>query len=125
VVFHDWVDRAMSRQAMHDADMLLLLAQRQPEQIPQKLYEYLGARKPILAFIDQGGDCWKLLQDVAGHFLVADPDSPTGQREIKEALIGARTNRIQNEDILTAMTTEAQMQKLTALVDRVVAKPRH
>ena len=40
--------------AMRRADLLLLLAQQQPEQIPLKSFEYMGAGPPILAITGEG-----------------------------------------------------------------------
>lgn len=41
-------------QEMVDADVLLLLAPNQPYQIPAKAFDYIGAKRPILALTEDG-----------------------------------------------------------------------
>ncbi|HUF70786.1 MAG TPA: glycosyltransferase family 4 protein [Longimicrobiales bacterium] len=74
VTFTDPIPHDACLERMRDADMLLLLAQRQPLQVPNKLYEYLGMRRPILAFADAGGETTRMLNRVGGHCTI-DPDA--------------------------------------------------
>ena len=72
VDLQDPVSASAAGELMRSADVLVLLAQEQPAQIPQKLFDYLGTRKPILAFADRGGEVDRLLGEVGGHIVVAD-----------------------------------------------------
>lgn len=48
------VDYEQALKLMCDSDLLLLLAQGQPLQIPAKTYDYMGAKRPILALTGPG-----------------------------------------------------------------------
>jgi len=74
VRFRDWVDHKTAMEILDGADLLLLLAQRQRAQVPNKLYEYLGFARPILAFVDEDGESAELLREAGGHFLVSEKD---------------------------------------------------
>ncbi|MDX2121780.1 MAG: hypothetical protein SF070_12085, partial [Gemmatimonadota bacterium] len=98
-------------------DVLLLLAQQQPDQVPNKLYEYLGTRAPILAFADDAGETAAMLREAGGHTLVTGSDPDAAARGIEEALGLTAEPRVQPDDRqLRAWTTEGQMDHLlTAL----------
>ena len=85
VDLQDPVSVVVAAELMHDADVLVLLAQDQPAQVPQKLFDYLGTRKPILAFADRGGEVDRLLEQVGGHVVVAhDASMDAGGRGHRE-----------------------------------------
>jgi len=96
-----------------DADLLLLLAQDQPLQVPNKLYEYLGARRRILAFADAGGETARMLETVGGHYVVDGDDAALVERvvhaSISEPLDGVPVGP---EATLREWTTERQLESL-------------
>jgi glycosyltransferase involved in cell wall biosynthesis len=108
---------------LHESDLLLLLAQNQPLQVPNKLYEYLGVRRPILAFVDQNGESASILHRLGGHFVV-DKDDPAHVAEIVgRALAGQRPQRAEDtESLLREWTAEVQFDllqdRLKKLFDR-------
>ena len=53
-----------------ESDALLLIAPEQPIQIPNKLYEYIGTRRPILAIVDEQGESADVLRSTGGATLV-------------------------------------------------------
>jgi len=63
------------------ADVLLLLAQGQPCQIPAKLYEYLHAGKFVLAFTD-GASARVIEETCAGRVVAPGQDPAPALREI-------------------------------------------
>ncbi|HEY3066268.1 MAG TPA: glycosyltransferase [Methylomirabilota bacterium] len=71
---------ALSRQEtlprLLESDLLLLLAEAQPYQIPGKTYEYLRAGRPILA-LTRAGAVAQLLRGLPGAHVV-DPDDIAG-----------------------------------------------
>jgi glycosyltransferase involved in cell wall biosynthesis len=71
VEFTGPLPRRQALAQMARADLLLLLAEDQPYQIPGKTYEYLRAGRPILAFTRPGAVA-DLLRDVPG-VAVVDP----------------------------------------------------
>jgi len=69
---------------MQNSDLLLLLVDEQNYSIPGKTYEYLRARRPILA-LTTGGAVIDLLRDTGGAWIV-DPGNLDGiQRAVMEA----------------------------------------
>ncbi|MBT8396869.1 MAG: glycosyltransferase family 4 protein [Gemmatimonadetes bacterium] len=84
--FRDWVDHEEAQKVLSGADLFLLLAQKQRAQVPNKLYEYLGAGRPILAFVDDDGESAELLRRTGGHYLVTDGDDRVALRALGDAL---------------------------------------
>ncbi|HET7313719.1 glycosyltransferase [Salinisphaera sp.] len=77
------IPHAQALREQRSANGLLLL--QGPEfnrQIPAKLFEYLRARKPVLALVDNGGDTAALLDELGGALRVASDDA----ERIAEAL---------------------------------------
>jgi glycosyltransferase involved in cell wall biosynthesis len=70
---HGRVPLDQARQFIRDADLLLLLAQDQPVQVPQKLFEYLAVQRPIIAFADAGSETADILESLGGHTIISDP----------------------------------------------------
>ena len=70
------VSRSETLRHLLGSDLLLLLAEAQPYQIPGKTFEYLRARRPILA-LTRSGAVTELLHDVPGVHIV-DPDDIAG-----------------------------------------------
>jgi glycosyltransferase involved in cell wall biosynthesis len=114
VRFHDWVPHARAQEFIASADALLLLAQNQPDQVPNKLYEYLGARRVILAYVDESGETASMLRQIGGHYLVTD-DNPEATKEALVHLAArAEVAHQANEEALREWTAQAQMRTLTA-----------
>ena len=88
VRFHDPIPQSDTPAVMAGSDLLLLFAQEQPLQIPQKLYEYFAARRPILAFADPAGETALMLNAAGGHYLVPDDDPERVADALRRALRG-------------------------------------
>jgi glycosyltransferase involved in cell wall biosynthesis len=119
VHFQDWVPREDAAVLLERADALLLLAQDQPDQVPNKLYEYLGTRKPVIAFADRDGESARMLQRVGGHVLLADDDVQSCAAALHDLLCndaGSSSGTNMNEMILMDWTTERQMRRLLETV---------
>jgi hypothetical protein len=118
VHIQDWLPRAAAKAFVDDADVLLLLAQRQPDQVPNKLYEYLGTRRPILAFADADGETTRMLRQVGGHHVVTSNDDAEVERTLDEVLVAAPCgNGAKSDDtLLKEWTTEVQMKRLLLAV---------
>lgn len=118
VHIQDWLPRATARTFVDQADVLLLLAQQQADQVPNKLYEYLGTRRPILAFADAGGETARMLRKVAGHHVVTGADDAEVERALDDILVTARGRpSIRPSDpVLEEWTTEVQMRRLLMAV---------
>ena len=121
VRFRDWVTREEATQAVATADLLLLLAQNEPAQVPTKLYEYLGTRIPVLAFTDADGEVAAMLRRAGGHYLVTEPDSTTATQLIAAALRAARASHgpAGREAILQEWTLDRQFLRLRDTLEAV------
>jgi glycosyltransferase involved in cell wall biosynthesis len=121
VQFHDWLSSEAIEDMLRRADLLLLLARSQPAQVPNKLFEYLGMRTPILAVVDEGGESARILNGVGGQFVLAGRDGEVvGADAIRAALESAYARRNEpaatNESALEELLVERQFSHLaTAL----------
>ncbi len=83
IVFdHPRVSRQEALSLMKGVDVLILLAEDQPLQIPAKTYEYLLSGTPILALVDQGSATYQLVKRFQNVLCV----SKKNEQEIKVAL---------------------------------------
>jgi hypothetical protein len=104
---------------MHSAGLLLLLAQEQPLQVPNKLYEYLATGVPILAIADHDGETADMLRQVGGHY-VLPPDDLAGMEMSLESALGLPGGMAPGNprhDLLAEWTSAVQMGRLKGMVD--------
>lgn len=120
--FTDWVPHAEGWRAMQEANILLLFAQHQPGQVPNKLYEYLGARRPVLAYLDLDGESARMLRAAGSHYLVDSDAADDGIAELRRAIgevrdgVAVRPNLAQLEQWSTARQMELLMSRLAGLL---------
>lgn len=115
VVVTPWAEQAVAHQRIREADLLLLFFDGYAEAIPYKLFDYLGARKPILAVVDAHGEAAAMLRQVGGHFVVPANEAGAIEPLLEDALRSARAGAAAGDDcLLQAWSTRAQMQKLLA-----------
>jgi glycosyltransferase involved in cell wall biosynthesis len=114
---HAWVGlrkpvpHADALELLKRSRVLLLLAQGQPRQVPNKLYEYLGTRKPILAFVDDTGESADLLRRAGGHFLVTEHTASEAIPETIAAALRAagRDELVGDQAFLATLSSDAQI----------------
>jgi len=99
--------------------VLLLLAQGQPNQVPNKLYDYLGTRHRILAFADAEGETARMLTRVGGHYLVTTTDPTQAARLTDAALFGRDSAGPGDDAVLREWTTDRQMARLVSLLEEL------
>lgn len=117
ITLRDWIPREEVQDLLLTADVLLLLAQGQPDQVPNKLYEYLGTRTPILAYTDSEGETEQMLRLAGGHFTITDDALPDQVRILAEALaLTVSPLAMANESLLLEWTTSNQMNNLLRYV---------
>ena len=113
-----WVPHAEMQRILGEADLLLLLAQKQPLQVPNKLYEYLGTGVPILAVADADGETARMLHDVGGHYVVERDTADDIAAALRAALMaaGETAGATGSRALLEEWLTEHQMRRLVAAV---------
>jgi glycosyltransferase involved in cell wall biosynthesis len=117
--FRTWVPHQEARKLAAEADLLLLLAQDQPDQIPNKLYDYLGAGPRILAFTEETGETGTMLNEVGGHLVVSDPRTETVSTVLHAALNDAASlERGPRREVLEGWSTERQMARLLGILTK-------
>lgn len=109
---HDWLPHAEIQRVLRSADLLLLLAQRQPLQVPNKLYEYLGTRVPILAIADEQGETARMLRQAGGHYVVARDAPADIARALREAIARRDDAPAASAEVVDEWLTDRQMQRL-------------
>lgn len=118
--FTDWASPEECRRLQEGADVLLLLAEGQPLQVPNKLYEYLGTRRPILAFVDRAGESARMLTTVGEHLLVTDRNPATAADAIVRGLELARSGKsCGDEGVLRSWSSDTQMSALIDWAERI------
>ena len=120
VHFHDWVPHAEAQAFVHSADALLLLAQNQPDQVPNKLYEYLGVRRTILAFLDEEGESSRMLRRVGGHLLLTGQDARATEEALVRLISRQPPDQLPNAAVLQEWTAGTQMQHLVRRTGEIV-----
>jgi glycosyltransferase involved in cell wall biosynthesis len=100
------------------ADAFLLLAQGQPSQVPHKLYEYLGARRPILALADEVGESARLLRRGTGHEVITSW-TPSAVVEALERVMERGASPTPPHPDGNAWSAEVQMSRFAELIEGV------
>jgi glycosyltransferase involved in cell wall biosynthesis len=118
VGFVPWLPHAEVERRLREADLLLLLAERQPLQVPNKLYEYLGARRPMLVFADPDGETARMVRAVGGHHLVRSED-PAIDAVVERAITSPPAGPVGSRALLEEWRAERQMAGLVAAVGRL------
>ncbi|MDW8259295.1 MAG: glycosyltransferase [Gammaproteobacteria bacterium] len=122
VKFQPPIDYLVALKEMLTSDGLLLLqAANCNAQIPGKLYEYLRAKRPIVALTDPNGDTARTLRDI-GTGIIARLDSP---EEIADALrrfvalVRSGVWTAPPKEILIGFSRREQAAQLARLLDAV------
>lgn len=110
VFAHGQVSYNESLMLMKSIDVLLLFAENQPLQIPAKTYEYLFAKKPVLAFVDFGS---------ATHFLIKNfkqvySTSKSDESGIKLFIINFLSKRFISHSIEEGSSGKDEEENLTS-----------
>lgn len=112
-----WMEREQCLAEVRSADALWLLAMDQPEQVPNKLYEYLGTRRPILAVTDRDGETGRMLNLAGGHVVVESNEPAPIRRALLSLLAREARTPVGDPAILADWLTSAQMSQLVRVVE--------
>jgi glycosyltransferase involved in cell wall biosynthesis len=110
------------REMMRADALMVLQAANCNEQIPAKLYEYLRARRPLLAFTDPRGDTAATLR-AAGVTAVASLDSVEHIAALIERFAaGDRVGMLAGDDAIARASRQARAAQLAQLLDEIAAQ---
>lgn len=112
VRFIDWLPQETARDHMRRADLLLLFFRGHRIQIPNKLYDYLGVRRPILALADPDAEVTRMLQRVGGHYVVTDDDASSLELALETALRRRNEPFAGSEELLREWSSDVQLEHL-------------
>jgi glycosyltransferase involved in cell wall biosynthesis len=121
VVTHaGFVPREQARALQRSADVLLLITSRKRGEATGKLYEYLAARRPILA-LAEGNEAARIVQETRTGVTVAPDDVDMIAAAIRHAMTGemSRTYSPQNVE---RYTYPRLAEGLAELIERVVRR---
>jgi glycosyltransferase involved in cell wall biosynthesis len=118
VHFHDWMPQSEARRLVATADLLLILARGMSLQVPNKLYDYLGTRLPILAWADEDGETAAVLRSLPGHRVVTSADVDEMAATIDQALSSTplAASSPAQDALLADWETERQMRHLVTAI---------
>jgi glycosyltransferase involved in cell wall biosynthesis len=114
------VGYAQSLRAMTTADVLLLLdTAGRKSGVPAKLYEYLGAGRPVLALADADGDTAAILRQSGTVHRVAPPaDADAIRRALGELLAEVAAGPVEPAPAREQFTRESLAGRLSGLMER-------
>jgi glycosyltransferase involved in cell wall biosynthesis len=113
------VPHAECQDRIRAADLLLLFAQHQPVQVPQKLYEYMATGLPMIAFADAEGETAAMLREVGGHHLITDDDPEAIAHTLDVAIHEDHDAAGTDTDVLRQWSADHQMNRLVRLIETV------
>lgn len=115
--------RAALKEMMQADGLLVLQAANCNEQIPAKLYEYLRARRPVLALTDPAGDTAAVLRK-AGLQTIAPLDDGQQIGQLLQAFVEGRLgDQVAGPAAVAAASRRGRSGELAALFDRLVPNP--
>lgn len=114
VHFHDWMSHDAMQRMLRDADLLFLIALGQPLQVPNKVFDYLGTRRRILAVVDAGGESERMVRSVGGHQIVAVPAGGEATLEAMTAALRAALEAHRNAGPVAAVGDVARLEEWLA-----------
>ena len=126
VTIEGQVSYANALQEMARADLLLLMdSPGRTVGVPAKLYEYIGAGRPILALGEEEGDLSLVLQQSGVTYRIARPDDVAAiARSLVELSREARLPRTANGCDSDRFSREAIAGRLAVLLDRYTGQGR-
>jgi glycosyltransferase involved in cell wall biosynthesis len=119
-----YLPAAEAQNLVDTADLLLLPAQGWSRQIPNKLFDYLGSRVPILAIVEPGSETAAMLDSAGGHFIVPADRPDDVLDTVDGALqVAAKREVAGSFDVLHRWSVEPQMTALVSRIEQLLSTP--
>lgn len=125
----DYVAHSRAVELVSDSDALLLIVDDTPsvaEIVPGKVYEYLGAMRPMLAIAPPTGAIGQLLKETSGGETVATSDiegqATAFKRFYDRWLAGEESSASMNIEVIKQYERREETKTLAALLDLVSQK---
>ncbi len=116
VTFHGQVSYDRALREMVEADVLLLMdSPGRAIGVPAKVYEYIGAGRPILALGERGGDLERVLSESGVPHRIAPPTDVDAIADALASLVSAATRGVSVDP--HRFSREAITGRLAALLD--------
>jgi glycosyltransferase involved in cell wall biosynthesis len=123
LVFSPHVEHKKSIEMINDADYLLLTVSKEigyTNLIPAKLFEYLGARKPIIAILPINSPAAQIVRETKAG-ITLDPDDIDGiKRMIYKILKGEHITHVTNEHEINRYSSEVVTEQFVQHLEKLV-----
>jgi glycosyltransferase involved in cell wall biosynthesis len=111
------------REMLRADGLLVMQAANCNDQVPAKLYEYLRARRPVLAATDPGGDTARVLR-AAGVDAIASLENAEGIATLLERFVrDDRWGMLADERAIAGASRLHRTEQLAALLDQLSNRP--
>lgn len=119
---HEFVPHEEIIPVLKGSDALLYIGGTDPanrRNVPSKIMDYIGARRPILALVDES---FRVADLVETHDLglVVDPRDPDAVADALARLEAGEVEYTRDEDTFERFTRERKNERLVAVLDRLV-----
>jgi glycosyltransferase involved in cell wall biosynthesis len=123
IELHPWVSRRRSLEFQRDSDALLLLLpeadRRGSGVISAKLYEYLAARRPILAAVPPQGAAANLVRRTGAGVVVPPDDTEAIRRALEDLSARWREGTLAETDVHPELSRRRRTEELAQLLREV------
>lgn len=119
------VPRAQAAEIQSQCTALLLLAQKQPLQVPGKVYEYLASGKPIIAMTERNSATGRLLQTASACYTAEDEQGVVQVLdELWQAYSSGENPHADRSHILEPLRYSHLAEEFAALVKQIAGASR-
>ncbi|HEY6172107.1 MAG TPA: glycosyltransferase [Candidatus Kapabacteria bacterium] len=123
----DYVAHSRAVELVQDSDALLLIVDDTATVgaiVPGKVYEYLGAMRPLIAFAPPDGAIGDLLKETGGGKAIAQSDADSAAAYIKTLYDawgrGEQTSSVMKTDIISKYERREETRRLAEVFDSLV-----